>query len=189
MPGEDGLTLLRRIAADGVPHVPTILLTGRGQISDKVSALDLGADDYLVKPCSDRELIARIRAVWRRSRAADKSQSAGDLSLDLAAHDFYLKGRRIDVTANEFILLQTLIEQAGRVVRYQTLMMRIWGSSVSRDLLRVTVFRLRQKIEADPKAPQYILTVPSVGFILHGTAGPVGLLELANGRMSGSLGG
>src|SRR5690349_8701460 len=81
MPGMDGLAVTRRIVESGEPHVPIILLTGRGQVGDKVTALDLGADDYLVKPCSDRELTARIRAVWRRANVPAKLISAGDLAI------------------------------------------------------------------------------------------------------------
>lgn len=167
MPGLDGLSLTRRIGEAGEPRIPIILLTGRNQLHDKVKGLDNGADDYVVKPCSDRELLARIRAVWRRSSVPMKTVAAGDLVLNLDTHDFLVRGKRISVTSNEFILLQTLIERAGEVVRYKTLMLRIWGCEVSHDLLRVTVFRMRKKIHADTGNPTYIVTVPSVGYIVH----------------------
>lgn len=173
MPDVDGMTLLRRIGEAGDPRIPVIMLTGRGQTNDKIMGLDLGADDYIVKPCTERELLARIRAVWRRTTAPTEVLSAGDLAINLATHDFTLKGRHVDVTSNEFVLLQSLIEHEGRVVRYKELMQRIWGANVSHDLLRVTVFRLRRKIEVDAKAPRYIVTVPSVGFLLHSTGMPV----------------
>jgi DNA-binding response OmpR family regulator len=167
MPGMDGLAVTRRIVESGEPHVPIILLTGRGQVSDKVTALDLGADDYLVKPCSDRELTARIRAVWRRTNVPAKLISAGDLAISPATHEFYLSGTRIEVTANEFAILSALIERAGHVVRYSAMMHKVWGYTVSHDLLRVSVYRLRHKIEPDPGKPRYIHTVPSVGFLVH----------------------
>lgn len=166
MPGPDGLELTRRIGEAGDPRVPVIVLTGRDHERDKVTALDLGADDYVIKPCSHRELIARIRAVWRRAGQPGRVLSAGDLSLDPALHHFYIAGRRMEVTPIEFTLLLALIENAGQVVRANTIMRRVWGYAVSDDLLRVTVYRLRRRIEPDPKRPRYILTVPGVGFIV-----------------------
>jgi DNA-binding response OmpR family regulator len=167
MPGLDGIALTRRIAATGEPHVPVILLTGRNQERDKVTALDAGADDYVVKPCGPRELLARIRAVWRRAGTPSRLIMIGDLTIDPATHRFYVDGRTIEVTSNEFLLLLTLMERAGQVVRYTTLMHRVWGSEVSHDLLRVTVYRLRHKIEPDPAKPRYIRTVPGVGFLIQ----------------------
>jgi DNA-binding response OmpR family regulator len=167
MPGLDGLAVTRRIVEAGEPRVPIILLTGRGQLNDKVTALDLGADDYLVKPCSERELTARIRAVWRRVKTPAHMLAAGDLSINPATHEFYLHNQLMDVTTHEFLLLLALIERAGQVVRYNTLMHKIWGYTVSNDLLRVTVFRLRKKIEPDASKPTYIHTVAGVGFVVH----------------------
>lgn len=166
MPGLDGIGLTRRIAAAGEPRVPVIVLTGRGQERDKVAALDAGADDYVVKPYSHRELLARIRAVWRRVGMPARLIVAGTLAIDPTTHKFYVEGRPIDVTTNEFLLLLTLMERAGQVVRYATIMHRVWGSEVSSDLLRVTVYRLRHKIEPDPQTPRYICTVAGVGFLI-----------------------
>ena len=167
MPGMDGIELTRRIAGSGEPRVPVILLTGRGSENDKVVALDLGADDYVVKPCSHRELLARIRAVWRRVGTPSRLFSVGGLTIDPATHTFYIEGRPVEVTSNEFLLLLALMERAGQVVRYGTLMHRVWGSDVSHDLLRVTIYRLRHKIEADPRSPRYIRTIPGVGFLIQ----------------------
>jgi DNA-binding response OmpR family regulator len=167
MPGIDGIALTRRINGSGEPRVPVILLTGRGHDNDKVVALDMGADDYVVKPCSHRELLARIRAVWRRAGTPSRVFSVGGLTIDPATHTFYIQGRPVDVTSNEFLLLLALMERAGQVVRYSTLMHRVWGSEVSHDLLRVTVYRLRHKIEEDPRSPRYIRTIPGVGFLIQ----------------------
>ena len=166
MPELDGLALTRRIASAGEPRVPIILLTGRGHERDKVAALDAGADDYVVKPFSPRELLARIRAVWRRASTPAHQIVVDKLAIDTALHRFTLDGKTVDVTTIEFLLLLTLMERAGQVVRYATLMQRVWGSEVSNDLLRVTVYRLRRKIEPDPKNPRYIQTVPGVGFLI-----------------------
>jgi two-component system alkaline phosphatase synthesis response regulator PhoP len=172
MPNLDGLTLTRRIAASGEPRVPVILLTGRRDLEDKVRALDLGADDYVVKPCSDRELLARIRAVWRRSSGPTRILRVGELAIDPQTHDFFLKGERVEVTALEFKLLLELMEHAGQVVRYNTLMLKTWGYAVSNDLLRVTIFRIRQKIEPDPRKPLYLHTIPRVGLIIQEKPAP-----------------
>ncbi len=167
MPGADGLELTRRISSAGEPRVPIIVLTGRSQERDKVAALDTGADDYVVKPCSHRELIARIRAVWRRADRPALVLTNGALSVDPMTHHVHLDGQRVEVTATEFTLLLTLMEHAGQIVRTSTIMRRVWGLAVSDDLVRVTVFRLRRKIEPDPKQPRYIHTVPGVGFIVR----------------------
>jgi DNA-binding response OmpR family regulator len=172
MPGVDGMTLTRRIVESGEPRVPVILLTGRAQVRDKVTALDSGADDYVVKPCNYRELAARIRAAWRRVGTPARMLSAGNLALDPPTHRFFVDGGQIEVTINEFKLLMVLMERAGQVVRYKTLMHAVWGISVSSDLLRVTVYRLRHKIEPDPARPRYILTVPGVGFMIPAAAAP-----------------
>jgi len=163
MPGIDGLGLTRRIAGAGEPRVPIIVLTGRTQERDKVKLLDAGADDYLIKPFSSRELFARIRAVLRRAGTPAHFITSGDLAIDPATHRFFLLGREVDITSNEFALLHALIERAGKVVRYSILMNKVWGCEVSNDLLRVTVYRLRSKIEPDPRRPRYIQTVPGVG--------------------------
>ena len=171
MPGLDGLALARRIVTAGEPSVPVILLTGRGQESEKVAGLDLGADDYIVKPVGYRELSSRVRAVQRRSNTASRTVTAHSMTLDRATHKFFIEGRQVDLTSTEFLLLLTLMERAGQVVRYASLMNRVWGSKVSNDLMRVTVYRLRHKIEPDPRHPRYIKTVPGVGFLV-GVADP-----------------
>src|SRR5581483_2858856 len=101
-----------------------------GHEKDKVAALDAGADDYLVKPYSHRELLARIRAVWRRAGTPSRLITVGGMTIDPATHKFYVEGRPTEVTSNEFLVLLTLMERAGQVVRYNTLMHRVWGSAV-----------------------------------------------------------
>ena len=167
MPGVDGLELTRRIARSGTPPVPVILLTGRDQDRDKVAALDLGADDYVVKPCSHRELIARIRAVWRRAGQPLRTLTIGGMTSEPTTHHVYVEGRPVEVTATEFALLFTLGERAGQVLQGATIMKRVWGSPVSNDLLRMTVYRLRHKIEPEPRRPRYIHNVHGVGFMLR----------------------
>ncbi len=135
MPGLDGLELTRRIARDETQRVPVILLTGRQDERDRVAGLDLGADDYVVKPVSNRELIARIRAVWRRTRGASPTLTAGNLMIDPGIRQFYIDGQAVAVTVTEFDLLLMLLERAGHVVPTQSIMERVWGYVVSDDLL------------------------------------------------------
>jgi len=163
----DGIELTRRISEDPTMRVPVIILTGREAENDKVRVLDLGADDYLIKPFSAREVLARIRAVARRARVATPVIVLGPLVLDTQTHRVTHQGRPVDLTTLQFVLLRLLMEQAGRVVTGDTIMKRVWGEPVSDDLLRVTVFRLRRKIEDDPRRPRYIHTVAGVGFTLR----------------------
>jgi two-component system KDP operon response regulator KdpE len=167
MPGLDGIELTRRINMSGEPRVPVIVLTGREQERDKVSALDLGADDYIIKPFGFPELLARIRAVWRRTRPSQRILSAGGLVVDPLTHHVTVDGDHVEVTPTEFALLLVLMEHAGQVTRTSAIMGRVWNTAVSEDLVRVTVFRLRRKIEADPKHPRYLHTIPGVGFMVQ----------------------
>jgi DNA-binding response OmpR family regulator len=170
MPGTDGLELIRQIRDAGDPYVPVILLSGRGQERDRITGLDQGADDYVVKPCSHRELVARIRAVWRRAGTAPRMHTAGSLTLDAAMHKCYIADREVHLTAQEFILLKALMERAGQVVPIGTIMRHVWGGAISSDLLRVTIYRLRRKIEVNPKSPRFLHTVSGVGFMIWDTA-------------------
>ena len=172
MPGLDGLEVARRIARSGPPRVPVIMLTGRDRVDDKVSALEDGADDYVVKPITHRELVARIRAVLRRANPTAQAITAGRLTINPATHQFSIDGSPIDVTGIEFALLLILMEHAGQVVPPDAIMERLWGHDVSDDLLRVTVYRLRRKIEPNPSQPITVLTVPGVGFMVNNEARP-----------------
>ncbi|HZS88285.1 MAG TPA: response regulator transcription factor [Chloroflexota bacterium] len=175
MPSIDGVELTRRISGFGDPRVPVILLTGRGGERDKVSALDLGADDYIIKPFSVPELLARIRAVWRRTQPAARTLNAGGLVVDPLTRHVTVDGVSVEVTPTEFALLLVLMEHVGQVVRMGAIMGRVWNTAVSEDLVRVTVFRLRRKIESDPKQPRYLHTVPSVGFMVQDRLAPAPL--------------
>lgn len=175
MPSIDGIELTRRISTFGEPRVPVILLTGRGGERDKVSALDLGADDYIIKPFGVPELLARIRAVWRRIQPAARTLNAGGLVVDPLTRHVTVDGVSVEVTPTEFALLLVLMEHAGQVVRTGAIMGRVWNTAVSEDLVRVTVFRLRRKIESDPKQPRYLHTVPSVGFMVQDRLAPAPL--------------
>ncbi len=163
----NGIELTRRINEDPDNRAPVIILTGREAENDKVRVLDLGADDYLIKPFSAREVLARIRAVFRRARVAAPVITLGPLTLDTRTHSVTHQGQPVDLTTLQFVLLRLLMEQAGQVVTGDTIMRRVWGEVVSDDLLRVTVFRLRRKIEDDPRRPRYIHTVAGVGFTLR----------------------
>ncbi len=163
----NGIELTRRINEDPERRVPVIILTGHEAENDKVRALDLGADDYLVKPFSAREVVARIRAVSRRARVVSPVIALGGLTLDTWTHVVTRDEQQVDLTTLQFVLLQLLMERAGQVVSSQTIMKRVWGGPVSDDLLRVTIFRLRRKIEDDPQRPRYIHTIPGVGFTLR----------------------
>jgi len=163
----NGIELTRRINEDPERRVPVIILTGHEAENDKVRALDLGADDYLVKPFSAREVIARIRAVSRRAHVVSPVIALGGLALDTWTHVVTRDEQQVDMTTLQFVLLQLLMERAGQVVSSQTIMKRVWGGPVSDDLLRVTIFRLRRKIEDDPQRPRYIHTIVGVGFTLR----------------------
>jgi DNA-binding response OmpR family regulator len=146
------------------------MLTARGQEIDRVLGLELGADDYLPKPFSFRELLARIRAVFRRMafEEAPKAEQVriGDVLLDLAAHKVYRQDQELAVTQKEYDLLRSLMTQAGRVVSRAELLDQVWGVDWLGDTrtLDVHVRWLREKIEEDPSQPHYIQTVRGVGY-------------------------
>ncbi len=172
LPEVDGLEVCRRLRATG--SVPIVMLSARGQEIDRIVGLELGADDYLAKPFSPRELTARIRSVLRRSAPADTADrtsggggriSAGDVRIDLAAREVSLRGRPIELTLREFDLLAFLASHPDRVFTRQELLESVWGYSFG-DTSTVTVHvrRLREKIEADPSRPALVQTVWGVGY-------------------------
>jgi DNA-binding response OmpR family regulator len=171
LPGFDGLEVFRRVRA--AAPVPVIMLTARGDESDRVAGLELGADDYVAKPFSPRELTARVRSVLRRaeggvgSAALDQpgTISAGDLTLDLASREVHSPDGLVSLTAREFDLLAFLVTHPHRVFRREELLERVWGYTFG-DTSTVTVHvrRLREKVEADPSHPQRIRTVWGVGY-------------------------
>jgi two-component system response regulator RegX3 len=167
LPDGDGRDLCRELRAGS--DVIIVMLTARGEELDRVVGLELGADDYVVKPFSARELVARIRAILRRGRAAGPRRATlqiGDLSLDPAARIVTKAGEPIDLTAKEFDLLRLLMSRAGEVVGREEIMDEVWdphwfGPTKTLD---VHVSWLRKKIEDDASDPRYITTVRGVGF-------------------------
>ncbi|HEX5503889.1 MAG TPA: response regulator transcription factor [Thermomicrobiales bacterium] len=169
LPGLDGFTVCREIRARS--EVPIVVLSGRRREQDRVRALDLGADDYLTKPFSHDELLARVRAALRRPHLAPAAARliVGDLDIDLAARRVSLRGRAIRLTPTEFALLAELARQPGRVVPQRELLQRVWGPAygAESDYLYAYLHRLRRKLAAGPGAPPYLRTEPGVGYSLR----------------------
>jgi two-component system KDP operon response regulator KdpE len=169
MPGIGGIETLRRIRASS-PRLPIIMLTVRDQEEDKVQALDLGADDYVTKPFSTRELIARIRASVRRVRAPARAEDApieiGDIRIEPLKRIVTRRGEIIRLTRKEFDILHCLMSRAGRVITYAKLLTAVWGADCREEVeyLRTFVRQLRKKIEDDPSNPVYLLTDVYVGY-------------------------
>jgi DNA-binding response OmpR family regulator len=170
LPNLGGLEVCKRIRA--AAPVPVIILTALGEEADRIVGLELGADDYVAKPFSPRELTARVKAVLRRasgplaaSAARPALLRAGALEVDVTAHEARLAGDLVALTAKEFDLLSYLMENPRRAFRREELLERVWGFSYG-DTSTVTVHirRLREKIEADPSAPRYVTTVWGVGY-------------------------
>ena len=167
LPGTDGLALCRWIRSRS--SLPVILLTARGEEVDRIVGLELGADDYVTKPFSPRELAARVRTVLRRSgpeAPAEERVAAGDLVIDAATREVTNGGRPVKLTAKEFDLLWFLASHPRRVFSRDQLMSRVWGYEPAFDTGTVTVHvrRLREKIEPDPSRPRLLETVWGVGY-------------------------
>ena len=166
LPDGDGRELAREVRA--VSQVPIIMLTARGSEIDRVVGLELGADDYVVKPFAAAEVIARIRAVLRRSRRSEPPGrlTAGDVRIDVAARRAWIEGRELSLTRKEFDLLTRLARSAGRVVTREDLMSDVWDENWfgSTKTLDVHMAALRRKLGEDPAAPRHIETVRGVGF-------------------------
>jgi DNA-binding response OmpR family regulator len=167
LPGTDGLSLCRWIRARA--DLPVIMLTARGEEADRIVGLELGADDYVTKPFSPRELAARVRTVLRRSTAAPRQAdrlSFDGLEVDASAREVTRDGRRLQLTAKEFDLLYFLASNPRHVFSRDQLMARVWGYEAALDTGTVTVHvrRLREKIEDDPSRPQFLETVWGAGY-------------------------
>jgi two-component system alkaline phosphatase synthesis response regulator PhoP len=168
LPGLDGLDVARELQRRS--SVPIIMLTARGEEVDRVLGLELGADDYLVKPFSTRELVARVRAVLRRadsSTAAERTSfSVGDVSVDRARHRVEVAGRAVDLTATEFELVAHMAGQPGRVFTRAQLLDVVHGVAVEsyERAIDAHVKNIRRKLEPDPHRPRYLLTVHGVGY-------------------------
>jgi DNA-binding response OmpR family regulator len=188
MPGLDGLEVCRRLRA--LAPVPVILLTARGDENDRVIGLELGADDYVAKPFSTKELVARVRAVLRRSGGPLAASAPGpgvlrddDLVVDVAAHQVTLAGATLAITPREFELLVFLMRQPRRAFRREELLAEVWGYRYG-DPSTVTVHvrRIREKVEPDPSRPVRIATVMGVGYRWEGTAVPASDPEQVGGQ-------
>jgi two-component system KDP operon response regulator KdpE len=168
MPGRDGLDVLREVRTWS--ELPVIVLSARGKESDKVMALDLGADDYLTKPFGVDELLARLRAILRRTSVQPESAiRIGGLTIDLARRVIRRDAVDIHLTPTEFDLLRVLVTNADRIVTHRQLLERVWGAYAADNAqqLRVYINYLRKKIELDPAHPAIIITEPGVGYRFH----------------------
>jgi two-component system, OmpR family, response regulator ResD len=167
LPGLDGLEVCRELRSR--TPVPVIMLTARGNEEDRVVGLELGADDYVSKPFSPRELTARVKAVLRRAQTppshGDGTVEAGDLAIELGAREVRVRGELLTLTAREFDLLAFVARQPRRVFRREELLEHVWGYTYG-DTSTVTVHirRLREKIEDDPSTPVHLTTVWGVGY-------------------------
>lgn len=171
LPGLSGTEVCKRIRA--ASSVPIIILTAKDTEVDKVVGLELGADDYVTKPFSMRELVARVRAVLRRGReheAVDVTTAveANGIRIDPERHEVLVRGKRIELPPKEFALLRLLVRNAGRVLTRDVLIERVWGADYVGDTktLDVHIKRLRGRIEPDPKDPALIITIRGVGYKL-----------------------
>ncbi len=171
LPGMDGFEICRRIREKS--NVPIIMLTAREEEADKVFGLEIGADDYITKPFSMRELTARVRANLRRQITAEPKAGAADLRVGALevfedAHIVKKDGRALELTAREYDIIKFLCENVGRVVSREELMQKVWGYEYFGDLraVDVAIRRLREKTEDDPAQPRYLLTKRGVGYVM-----------------------
>jgi len=175
MPGMDGFEVCRQLREWS--KIPIIMLSARGDARDKVKCLDLGADDYITKPFGASELIARVRAVLRRSESVETtpvqpSVVYGDLKISFAQRQVTVAGNEVRLTPTEYNLLQEFVLNAGKLLTHTYLLNKVWGSEYREDTqyLHVFIRRLRAKIEPDPVNPKYITTMSGVGYQFRGTS-------------------
>jgi len=174
MPRMDGFTVCQKVREFST--VPIIIVTARGQDQDKVKGLDLGADDYLTKPFSVDELLARVRAVLRRSQftssesvqGLQKIASIGDLTIDYTQHLVTMQGKELALSPTEYRILSYLAQNTGRIVTQDLLLEHVWGAEYVGEshMLQVNINRLRHKIEDNPTRPRYIKTKVGIGYVL-----------------------
>jgi two-component system KDP operon response regulator KdpE len=171
IPNMDGLEVCRRIRQKST--VPIIMLTALGEEADKIAALNQGADDYLTKPFGVGELLARVRAVLRRSHWAETPTSVGirrfgDLEIDFEQRQVWKEGELVKLSPTEFALLQELALHAGKILTHEVLLRRVWGAEYrsEAEYVRVYIGRLRRKLEDDPSSPAHILTEPGIGYYM-----------------------
>ena len=178
MPKMDGFTVCARVREFSL--VPIIIVTARGQDSDKIRGLDLGADDYLTKPFSVDELLARVRAVLRRASFAQQSspqsstalKTLGNITVDFAQHLVTRDGHEVILTPTEYRILAYLTQNAGRVVTQDLLLEHVWGVEYVGEshMLQVNINRLRRKLETDPTHPRFLLTKVGIGYYIPAQA-------------------
>ena len=178
LPRLDGFEVLRRIRA--VSDTPVLMLTARGEELDKVRGLEIGADDYVTKPFSPLELLARIKAILRRVELpppvrATPSFVAGDLAINFDSHEVTRRGEPVPLTALEYKLLYHLVRNAGHVLTRAGILARVWGDEYrdQSDYLKVYISRLRSKLEDDPDRPRYIITERGLGYRFNRSPSPL----------------
>jgi len=170
LPGVDGLEVCRQLRRhERYVSLPILMLTARGEEADRVVGLEIGADDYVTKPFSMRELIARVRALLRRHEPMASTRATlqrGGLVIDPSAHSVYVAGRAVELSALEFRLLHHLASHPGMVFSRDQLLDRVWGNdrTVTQRSVDVYIRRVREKIENRPKDPSYVQTVHGVGY-------------------------
>jgi two-component system KDP operon response regulator KdpE len=169
LPDMDGVEVTRLLRQ--WTRVPIIILSVRGAESDKIAALDAGADDYLTKPFSAGELLARLRAALRRyNQPIEQSLfNSGELKVDLSKRLVFIGEREVQLTPNEYNLLRMLVTHAGAVITHRQLLKEVWGHGYEQEfhMLHVNISNLRRKIEPDPARPKFIITEPGVGYRLR----------------------
>jgi two-component system KDP operon response regulator KdpE len=169
LPDVEGLDLLRSIRSRD-ERVPVVVLSSRGDEAGKVQALDLGADDYVTKPFGMEEPLARMRAALRHQLQIQGERPlfrVGDLSVDLVRRIVKVRDEEVKLSPKEYDLLRVLVQHAGKVLTHRFLLGELWDTLTDAQYLRVYVRQLRQKIEADPERPQYILTETGIGYRLR----------------------
>ena len=171
LPDVDGIEVIRKIRKRA--KTPIIVLSVREDVSDKIAALNLGADDYLTKPFSIGELLARLKAVMRRLLPVDTKEilRVDKISLDITSRQVIVNGTEADLTPTEYDILKFLVLNAGKVITHQKILQEVWNKTEDLEgvlhLLRVTISNLRSKIEPNPDRPTYILTEPGIGYRLR----------------------
>ena len=170
LPRMDGFTVCQRIRQ--FSNVPIIMLTAKGEEQDRIRGLDVGADDYLVKPFSVMELLARVRAVLRRAQVIETGQNRffthGNLRIDFARAEVWLGEQPVSLSATEYRLLLQFTHNIGKVLSAEELLTGVWGPEYREDkeILWVTIARLRQKVEDDPHRPEHIATRSGLGYLM-----------------------
>lgn len=188
MPGMDGFTVASRVRE--FSSIPIIILSAKGKEADILQGFEVGADDYIVKPFSSVELLARVRAMLRRSDSSDLDHNGarfqqGDLIVDTEAGRVFKSGSEIELSVTQYKLMATLASSMGKILAPEELLAAVWGTGYrsAKSILWVAISRLKQKIEPDPKHPVHIITIPRVGYFMPKKPGGT-----YNGNMSSSKG-